>query len=220
MDRADAQAIGDDVMIEFYTFDTGNCMRAAIGLEEAGLPYRTHKVDLAKGEQKSSEFLKINMIGAVPAIADDDGPGGKRIVLAQSGAILLYVAEKSGRLMPKDPERRAAALQWLLHAASDVAASSGMLFQLANRAPEKSQANLDWMQQQFLLRHLSACDQRLKGRDYLADELSIADLALFPIVSVRREMIEKAGGYADLLRWAAAMAARPAVQRGMKAAAG
>jgi GST-like protein len=207
-------------MIELYTFDTSNCARAAIGLEEAGLPYRTHKVDLTKGEQKNPDFLKVNPVGAVPAIVDDDGPGGRRIMLAQSTAILLYAVEKSGTLMPKDPERRVAALQWLLHAGTDVAFSSGMLFLMGNRAPDKSQANLDWFQQQFLLRHLGACDQRLKGRDYLADELSVADLALFPVVSLRREIVEKAGGYADLLRWAAAMEARPGVQRGMKAAAG
>jgi GSH-dependent disulfide-bond oxidoreductase len=207
-------------MIELYTFDTSNCARAAIGLEEAGLAYRTHKVDLTKAEQKNPGFLKINPIGAVPAIVDADGPGGRPIVLAQSSAILLYAAEKSGKLMPKDPERRAMALQWLLHAASDVTFSSAMLFLLGNRAPETSQANLDWVQEQFLLRHFSACDARLKGRDYLADELSVADLALYPVVSLRREIIEKAGGRADLLRWATAMAARPAVQRGMKAAAG
>lgn len=89
-------------MIDLYTFNTSNGQRASIGLEEAGLPYRAHKIDLAKGEQKNPEFLKINPAGRIPALVDSDGPDGKPLMLAQSGAILLYAADKSGRLMPQD----------------------------------------------------------------------------------------------------------------------
>lgn len=202
-------------MIDLYTFGTGNGQRASIALEEAGLPYRVHKVDLAKGEQKSPAYLKINPAGAIPALVDSDGPGGRPVSLAQSGAILLYVAEKAGRLMPADPARRATALQWLMLALSDIGPTGGMMFQLANRAPEKSPVNVDWLQQR-LLGYLALCDQQLAGREFLADELSVADLALYPNVAFRKELIEQAGGFTHLRRWAAAMAARPGIQRGMQ----
>lgn len=202
-------------MIDLYTFNTSNGQRASIGLEEAGLPYRAHKIDLAKGEQKNPEFLKINPAGRIPALVDSDGPDGKPLMLAQSGAILLYAADKSGRLMPQDKARRATALQWLAAVLSDIGPTSGMIFLLGNRAPEKSPANAAWLQQR-LLDFLRQCDERLKGRDYLADELSVADLALYPIVDLRMDLIGQAGGMADLKRWAATMAARPGVQRGMK----
>jgi GST-like protein len=201
-------------MIDLYTFASSNGQRAAIALEEGGLAYRVHKIDLAKGEQKNPAYLKINPAGAIPVLVDADGPGGRTVTLAQSCAILLYVAEKAGRFVPADPVRRATALQWLLFVASDLAPTGGMMFQLATFAPEKSQANVEWLQQR-LLGYLRLCDERLKGRDYLADELSVADFALYPIVAFRKELIEQTGGLADLKRWAAAMAARPGVQRGM-----
>jgi len=94
-------------MIDLYTAATANGHRAAVALEESGLAYRVHKLNLAAGDQKKPEYLAINPQGAIPAIVDQDGPGGKPLTLAQSGAIVLYLAEKSGRLMPKDPARRA-----------------------------------------------------------------------------------------------------------------
>ena len=115
-------------MIDLYLAGTANGLRASVALEEAGLPYRAHKVDLAKGEQRSPEFLKLNPAGLIPVIVDHDGPHGKPLTLSQSGAILLYAAEKSGRLLPKDIARRTVALQWLMQAASDIAGASNTVF--------------------------------------------------------------------------------------------
>src|SRR5713226_4730935 len=101
-------------MIELYTFTTPNGRKASIMLEEIGLPYNVHTVHLGKGEQRTTEFLKLNPNGRIPAIIDSDGPGGKPITIFESGAILIYLAEKSGKLLPSDPHARMAAIQWLM----------------------------------------------------------------------------------------------------------
>jgi len=202
-------------MIDFYTAGTANGHRAAIALEESGLAYRAHKLNLQAGDQRKPEYLKINPAGAIPAIVDDEGPGGQPLALAQSGAIVLYVAEKSGKFLPKDPARRAVALQWLLYACSDVAGGSGTLFQLSMVAPEKSAPNIEFFEKR-LVNALRAADARLAGRDYLADEISVADLALYPVVATRKPVIEKHGGLPNLAKWAERMAARPGVAKGMQ----
>ena len=112
-------------MIDLYSAGTANGFRASVALEEAGLPYHLHKVDLAKGEHRRAEFLKRNPAGLIPVIVDQDGPGGKPLTLSQSGAIILYAAEKTGKFLPKDAIRRAMAWQWFTQALSDVAATSG-----------------------------------------------------------------------------------------------
>ena len=106
-------------MIDFYTTGTGNGHRAAIALEESGLPYRTHKLNLAAGDARKPEYVAINPGATIPAIVDQEGPGGKPLAIAQSGAIALYLAEKSGKLLPKDPARRGAALHWFMFAWDD-----------------------------------------------------------------------------------------------------
>jgi GST-like protein len=201
-------------MIDFYTAGTGNGHRAAIALEESGLAYRTHKLNLAAGDARKPEYVAINPAAAIPAIVDQDGPGGKPLTMAQSGAIALYLAEKSGKLLPKDPARKAAALHWFMFACTDAAVTSGAIFQLANNAPEKSPANVAFLEQR-LLGFFGVFDRRLAGREYLADEFSIADIALFPIVNLRKPAVEKAGNMPNLLAWLARVGARPAVAKGM-----
>lgn len=205
-------------MIDLYTFSTSNGQRAAIILEECGLPYRVHKVDLSKDEQKSPEFLNINPAGAIPALVDPDGPGGAPLKLAQSGAILLYAATKTGKFLPADPVRRALALQWLLFAVTDIARASTSMFLCSSVVPDKSPANVAYFEQQTL-RYLRVADQRLAGRDFLVDELSVADFALYPVYAVRKPLVEKAGDLPELTRWGAALALRPGVERGMRACA-
>jgi GST-like protein len=201
-------------MIDFYTAGTGNGHRAAIALEESGLAYRAHKLNLATGDARKPEYLAINPAAMIPAIVDQDGPGGKPLTIAQSGAIALYLAEKSGKLLPKDPARKAAALHWLMFACTDTAVTSGAIFQLANNAPEKSPANVAFLEQR-LLGFFGVFDGRLAGREYLADEFSIADIALFPIVNQRKAAVEKAGNMPNLLAWLARVGARPAVAKGL-----
>ena len=202
-------------MIDLFSAGTANGFRASVALEEAGLSYRVHKVDLAKGEQRGVEFLKLNPAGLIPVIVDRDGPGGKPITLSQSGAIILYIAEKTGKLLPKDPARRAVAMQWFMQGATDVAATSGAIFRLESSVPEKTPSSIDYFKQR-LLGFFSVCDAQLAGRDYLANELSVADLMLYPNFALRKPLIDQASGFANLQRWGTAMASRPAVQKGMK----
>jgi GST-like protein len=205
-------------MIELYVAGTGNGQRAAIALEEAGLRYRAHKIDLGKGEQRLPEYLRINPAGQIPAIVDPEGPGGKPVTLAQSGAILLYAAEKAGRLIPKDPAKRAEVMQWFMQAATDCAPASSAIFLATTVVPEKSAANAAFLEKR-LLNFLAVCDKQLEGKDHLVGEMSVADLALYPVIAARKALIDKAGGFVNLQRWAAAMAARPGVQRGIAACA-
>jgi GST-like protein len=201
-------------MIDLYTAGTGNGFRAAIVLAESGLPHRIHKIDLSKGEQKTPEFLARNPAGAIPVLVDSEGPGGKALTLSQSGAIALYLAEKSGKFLPKDASRRALALQWFMQATTDVGPGSSMIFMSGGALPDKSPANTAFFENRLLgfLRH---CDRQLGEQDFLAGEFSLADLALYPVVASRKALIDKAGDLPNLARWAAAMAARPGVQRGM-----
>src|SRR5690242_21831312 len=133
-----AQLAGGHAMIDLYLAGTANGLRASVALEECGLPYRAHAVDLAKGEQRSPEFMKLNPAGLIPVIVDSDGPGGRPLTLSQSGAIVLYAAEKSAKFLPRDPAQRALVMQCFMQAASDISGSSNAVFMLDNRAPEKS----------------------------------------------------------------------------------
>ena len=202
-------------MIDLYAAGTSNGMRARIGLEECGLPYNLHPIDLTKGEQKSPEFLKVNPSAAIPVIVDAEGPGRKALTLSQSGAIVIYLAEKAGRFIPADPLRRLMALQWLLQATTDAARASSAVFLVSTLVPEKIPGNTAFFEQQCL-RYLRSADAHLASREYLADELSIADFALYPVYAVRKALIDQAGDLPHLSRWGKALAARPAVARAME----
>jgi GST-like protein len=203
-------------VLDLYTYQTSNGQRAAIMLEECSLPCRVHRVDLTKGEQRQEAYLRINPTGMIPALVDSEGPGGAPLVLSQSGAILLYLAEKAGRLLPADARGRAEALQWLIFAVTDVAGASGSMYYHSSVVPEKSPANVQWYEER-LIAYLRVADAQLAGRDALAGEYSVADVALFPIVAVRRKLCERAGGMTNLARWFDAIGQRPAVQRGLAA---
>lgn len=202
-------------MIDLYFAPTANGLRATIALEEAGLPYRIHTVDLYKGEQHTPEFQHINPAGLIPVIVDPDGPGGAPITINQSGAIILYCAEKAGKLIPADNARRALAMQWFTQAASDISGASMTVFRLENSAPEKSATNVDYFKKR-LRDAFRDCDRALEHEQYLAGELSVADLMLYPSFAMRRSMLEQEGEYDNLRRWGDNMAARPAVQRAMR----
>ena len=206
-------------MIELYTAQSSNGQRAAIALEECGLPYRVHKLELMKGEQRTPEFLKINPAGAIPVIVDPEGPGGAPITLSQSGAIAIYAAEKTGKFLPRDPARRALALQWLMFAVTDTASASMMVFFETVLLPEKVPANLAFCEER-MLGFFRVADGRLADREWLADELSMADFALYPLCAVRKANIDGAGDMPNLTRWMTAIAARPAVAKAMRAAGG
>ena len=197
-------------MLDFYTWDTSNGLRVAIMLAECGLPHHVHRVDLMKGEQRAPDFLALNPVGAIPVLRDDEGPGGAPLALSQSGAIMLYLAEKSGKFLPAAGAPRALALQWFTFAISDCMLATSMMFHNSTLVPEKSQANVDYFAER-LARYFGVIDARLAGREWLADDLSIADFALFPIVNVRREVVEKAGNPRNLIAWRDRLAKRPAI---------
>jgi GSH-dependent disulfide-bond oxidoreductase len=193
-------------MIDLFTAATMNGRRAALALAECGLAHRVHRLDLDGGDQRKPDFLAINSRGTIPVIVDDNGPGGSPIAVSQSAAIVLYCAEKSGRLMPHDPQRRIAALDWFMHAVTDLGPASSALFQLS-LAPEKSAANVRHFEQRFL-KHCADIDKRLQGPSYLAEEFSIADVALYPVVLARAAVIESTDGLLNLKTWRQRVAAR------------
>ena len=202
-------------MIDLYMWGTANGLRAAVALAECGLEHQVHKVDITKGEQKKPEFLKMNPLGAIPVLVDRDG-NGKPLTLCQSGAIIVYACEKAGKFIPTNRARRAMAGQWFVAAASDIAGTSSTVFFSENFVPEKSAVNADFFKGR-LVAYFRNVDQHLADHKFLADEMSFADLMLYPNYSVRKPMLEAAGGMPNLKRWGDALAARPGVQKGMAA---
>jgi GSH-dependent disulfide-bond oxidoreductase len=207
----------ENPMIDLYAAQSSNSQRVSIMLEECALEYTVHRLDLARGEQRSDRFLALNPMGAVPVIVDSDAPGGA-MTLTQSGAILQYLAMKTGRFLPEEPTRRTRAFEWFMFATSDFSSYSTMVFLTNVILPDKSQANAGFFEER-LSRYLGVVNARLESREFLADELSIADFALYPVVRARYALVEQAGNLGHLARWADTLGSRPAVTRGMEAVA-
>lgn len=203
-------------MIDLYAAGTSNGMRARMALEECGLAYKLHPIALDKGEHKTPRFLAMNPNGQIPVIVDHEGPGGKPLTLSQSSAILLYCAEKSGKLMPGDGAKRAAMWQALMSASTDITPGIGSIFAVA-RSKDPHAPTLALFKDRFT-QYLKVWDTTLARQKYAAgDEMTIADISLyagwFRIKAAAPELCE---GLPNLERWAAGMAARPAMQRATK----
>jgi GST-like protein len=192
-------------MIELYSAATMNGRRAAIALAECGLVHRLHLLDSQQGDQCADDFLKLNPGGAIPVLIDDCSENTP-LIITQSGAIVLYCAEKSGQLIPSEPRRRRQAFEWFAQALTDVGPASSMIFQMST-APDKSMANISFFEQKFL-KHCSNVDRQLAGREFIADEFSIADVALYPIIAVRETLLEAAPGLINLKAWKSRVANR------------
>jgi glutathione S-transferase len=203
-------------VIDLHAGKSSNSQRVSIVLEECGLPYRVHRYSLMDGEHKTPAFAALNPAGMVPVIVDHDGPGGSPITLTQSGAIAVYLAEKAGRFVPRDALARTRVLEWMAFTTSDIVGASAGIFVNTAILPDRSPANVAFYEER-LLRYLRVADARLAGREWLADELSVADFSLYPVVAVRASLIERSDGMTHLERWRDELAARPAVDRGMKA---
>lgn len=202
-------------MIDLYTAGTSNGQRASVMLEATGLPYRAHKVDLASGAQRGPEFLKINPAGQIPVIVDHGGAGGHPLTVAQSGAIMLYLAERSGSFLPSDPVQRARVLEAFMQVMTDVAPASSALFYMAKATEPANPEVMAYCKTRFLSM-LAPVDRRLARHPWVAgEEISIADFALYPTVAGRKAILDEAPGLSDLRRWAQTMALRPDVARGM-----
>lgn len=199
-------------MLELYTAGTHNGIRANIALAESGLDYKVHKMNLSAGDQKQANYLEINPAGRIPALVDPEGPGG-RTQLSQSGAIMMYVANKSGKMWPASDAGKINSLQWLMFACTDAAPWNGVLNQAMSMMPEKVEANIEFCKQR-LMRWFGEANAQLGKGDYLAGEISLADYAIFPIVNQRKALIDEAN-MKNLQRWWEAVGARPGVKKGL-----
>ena len=202
-------------MIEVWSWATPNGHKVHIALEEMGLPYKLVPVDIGAGEQFRPEFLAITPNHRIPAIVDPDGSGGKKLSLFESGAILIYLAEKTGKLVPADPAARYTCLQWLMFQMGGVGPMFGQYGHFSSYAPEKLPYAINRYANEVKRLH-AVLDKRLSASPYLAgDAYSIADIATFPWVrNPDRRGIDLAE-YPGVKRWHDAIAARPAVQRGV-----
>jgi GST-like protein len=204
-------------MIDLYSWATPNGHKAHIMLEETGLPYRLHKVDIGKGEQFRPEYLAINPNNKIPAIVDQDGPGGKPITLFESGAILIYLAEKTGKFLPADKRRRYDVLQWLMFQMGSIGPMYGQAWHFRSVAPERIPYAVERYTNE-VTRLLRVMEQRLKESPYLGDkEFSIADIAAWPWVKGSEKYGQDMRDFPNVTRWIATIAERPAVQRGLNA---
>ncbi len=201
--------------IEAWTWPTPNGHKLHIALEELGLPYTVIPVNIGAGEQFRPEFLGLTPNHRIPAIVDPDGPGGAPLRLFESGAILIYLAEKTGRLIPADPAQRYACLQWLMFQMGGVGPMFGQYNHFAAYAPEKLPYAIERYASEVKRLH-RVLEKRLSESEFLAGpDYSIADIATFPwIRNPDRRGIDLAD-YPAIRRWHDMIAARPAVQRGV-----
>lgn len=201
-------------MIHLYTWATPNGRKASIMLEEIGLPYELHPVNLRSGEQFKPEFLAINPNNKIPAIVDSEGPGGQSLTLFESGAILIYLAEKTHKLLPAMQSReRYEVIQWLMFQMGGV----GPMFGQANyfcRMTDKIPYAIERFRKEAL-RLYGVLDGRLAGQQFLAGDYSIADIATYPWVARHEGHQVKLEDYPNIKRWFDLISARPAVQKGM-----
>jgi GST-like protein len=194
-------------MILLYTAPTPNGRKVSIALEELGVPYTVHAVDLKAGEQKQPAFLAINPNGRIPAIVDDGFP------VFESGAILLYLAEKFGALLPKTTQGRSVAIQWLMWQMGGLGPMQGQANVFNRYFPEKIPAVIARYQTETM-RLFGVMDRRLGEEKFLAGEYSIADIACWPWVMQYDWAGLDISEFAHLKNWLAAIGTRPAVQRG------
>jgi glutathione S-transferase len=197
-------------MIDLYTAATPNGWKASIMLEEIGLPYRVNSISLGKLEQKQDWYLEINPNGRIPTIVDRDSGD---FAVFESGAILLYLAEKTGRLLPSDPRGRSTVVQWLMFQMGGVGPMQGQANVFFRYAPEKIEFAIERYQRETR-RLYEVLDRRLQGNEYLAGDYSIADIASWPWVSIHEWAGVDIDGLEHLRRWLEEIGARPAVRKG------
>jgi GST-like protein len=198
-------------MIELFSATTPNGYKASIMLEETGLPYTSRHIQLGEKEQKQDWFLKINPNGRIPAIIDHDNDD---FAVFESGAILIYLAEKSGKFLPSDPKQRSRVMQWLMFQMGGIGPMQGQANVFYRYAPEKIPFAIERYQNETR-RLYEVLEGQLEGREYLVDEVSIADFATFPWVRVHEWAGVSIDGLPNVERWLKTMAARPGVDRGL-----
>lgn len=201
-------------MIDLYTWGTPNGRKISIMLEEAGLPYRVHPIDITQDEQFAPDLITISPNSKIPAIIDSEGPDGNPISLFESGAILIYLAEKTGRFLPVQPRARYEVMQWLMFQMGGIGPMCGQLHHFRRFAPEPIPYAIERYTKE-VKRLYSTLDKRLSEHAYLADEYSIADMATYPWISRYEWQGMDLADYPAMQRWFGEISARPAVMRGM-----
>jgi GST-like protein len=202
-------------MIDLYTWPTPNGHKIHIMLEETGLPYRVHPIDIGAGDQFKPEFLKISPNNKMPAMIDSDGPDGKPISMFESGAMLLYLASKTGKFLPEDLRDRWSTLQWLMFQMGGVGPMLGQAHHFLIYAPEKIPYAMERYSKEAN-RLYGVMDRRLAESKFIAcDEYTIADMAIMPWLRSYKNQGVEMDDYPQVKRWFDAIAARPAVQRGL-----
>jgi GST-like protein len=200
--------------IQLFGFDTPNARKISVALEEMGLPYQVNIVDITKDEQFDPAFLKISPNNKIPAIVDADGPGGRPISVFESGAILIYLAEKTGLFMPRDPAARVAVLEWLMFQVGGFGPMPGQVHHFIALGDEN---NRRYGLERFSAetrRLYGVMDRRLAEQEYFAGELSIADFAILGWVWRHERHRVDLADFPHVQRWYRALQARPAVARG------
>ena len=202
-------------MIELYTWSTPNGRKVSIMLEECALPYRVHPINIGKGEQFTPEFLAINPNNRIPAIIDPEGPDGRPLTLFESGAILIYLAEKMDRFLPHDARTRIICLQWLMFQMGGVGPMFGQAHHFIRNAKEQVPYGIKRYSDETR-RLYGVMDKRLGEAQYLAgDEYTIADIATYPWVARFEWHKVELNDFPSVKRWFSAIGRRPAVPKGM-----
>ena len=199
-------------MIDLYTSNTPNGYKVSIMLEELKLPYNVIAVDLVKKEQKKAEYLKLNPNGRIPIIVDREN---KNFVVFESGAILIYLAEKTGQLLPEQPEKRSVVLQWLMFQMGGIGPMQGQAHVFYRYAPERIEYAINRYQKETL-RLYQVLDDQLKNKEYLTDDFSIADIATWPWVRRHQWAGVEIEKLYNLRRWVENLENRPAFQKGIE----
>lgn len=202
-------------MIELYYYTSPNARKALMMLEEVGLPYEVRWTDISAGDQHSEEFGAINPNRKIPALIDFDGPGGQPIRLFESGAILLYLAEKTGRLLPADPMRRWNVIKWLFWQTSSQGPLLGQAAHFVSHAASRGidvQYAVDRYRREAR-RLYGVLESQLVGRDYIDDEFSVADIAAFPWVRVAKGQGVNLDDFPNVKRWCDRVAQRPSARK-------
>ena len=201
-------------MIDLYTWTTPNGRKVSIMLEEVTLPYRVYPVNIGKGEQFAPEYVKINPNGKIPSIVDPEGPDSKPIAMMESGAILIYLARKTGELFPQADRAKYEVLQWLMFQMGGVGPIFGQVHHFLRAAREQVPYAIERYTRETR-RLYGVLNERLKDREFLADGYSVADIATYPWVARHEWHKTDLNDFAHVKRWFDAISARPAVQRGM-----
>jgi GST-like protein len=203
-------------MIDLYTWPTPNGHKVHIMLEETGLPYKVIPVDIGAGDQFKPEFLRISPNNKMPAMVDSDGPGGKPMALAESGAILFYLASKSGRFLPEDLRKRWQVMQWVMFQMGHIGPMLGQAHHFLQYAPERIEYAMNRYRNEAN-RLYGVLERRLGESQFLAcEEYTIADMATMPWLRFPERQGVNVEEYPNVKRWRDGIAARPAVQRGVQ----